>query len=101
MNKIKLEKSFQLPGTDILLEENDVIEVIPSKNRGKKRSMNESHSREIANDLANIRFVEEDAEYITKEIAEGIAQGIRMNRDLRRLDANDLIFMVSQNLEAM
>lgn len=71
--------------------------------RNKRQSLNESHSKEVAHDLSIVRFDDsDDAEYIARDVAQGIVRGITTNRFLSRsIDRTELLDMIVDELQKL
>lgn len=89
---------------DVMEPDDDVpMESKIEKLRKQRLSLNESHSKEVAHDIALVRFDDsDDMDYIARDIAKGIAQGISNNRYLSRgVDKSSLLEMIADNLNGM
>ena len=73
------------------------------KYRDFMRNLHEAHSKEVAHDIALVRFDDsDDAEYIANDVAKGIVQGITNSRYIpKSMDKVSLIEMIADNLNRM
>lgn len=81
------------------------MESVAARLKTKRESLlTEAHSKEVAHDLSLVRFDADsaDAEYIAKDVAKGIADGIMKNRYIgRNIDRESVIEMIADELERL